>query len=166
MKVRLRSTILAVFCGLACLMPAAAHAQNSACVNLLVGAGYAAKMNVYWSGGSTGWSGAFAIGQTKCQSLSGVPVGAQYTVEVYAILGKTVDCNPHPLTKVNGGPNAVFNAWGTTLNVHCEMPDTGTAVEAEMNKAGRTPSAKGAAAAKTAEADAKKSPPPQEHIKK
>lgn len=134
-----------------------AAAQSQACVSLLVGAGYAAEMNVTWSGGSTGWSSSFPIGQTKCQSLEGVPTGTQYTVKVYAILGKTQNCSPS-LTKVSGGPNAVFQAWGTTLNVKCEMPGSSEAQKdsAAIEKASKTPSPAGAAAAKKAKANGDK----------
>jgi hypothetical protein len=123
-------------------------AQSSACVNLLVGAGYAAYVEVVWQGGSTGWSSSFPIGKTKCQPLSGVPVGTAYTVKVAAMAGKTVDCSPKDIVKTASGNNPVFNAWGQTLNVHCEMPGNEASMS-EMDKAS-TPSAEGKAAAKKA----------------
>jgi hypothetical protein len=114
-----------------------AAAQSNACVHLLVGAGYAAKMRISSGDYHTDWSGSFAIGSTKCQSLSGVPNGNKFSVEVSAILGETKTCKPSDITRVSSSTSSVtFQAWGTTLNVKCEEP--GLADNADMSAAGRT----------------------------
>jgi hypothetical protein len=101
-----------------------AAAQNNACVNLLVKAGYAAKMRVVWPGGQTDWSGSFAIGQAKCASLSGVPSGATFSTELKALLGRTITCSPSDVVYNPSVPqNVVYNAWGTTLSPKCEQPN-------------------------------------------
>jgi hypothetical protein len=105
------------------IIPLQTYAAEDACVSLLVGAGYAAEMRIVSGDFKTDWSGSFPIGKTKCQSLDGVPVGKKFTVEVHAILGKTESCTPS-ITHSEGEGSITFQAWGTTLNVHCEMPST------------------------------------------
>ncbi|MGD9584873.1 MAG: hypothetical protein AB7V26_14545 [Lysobacterales bacterium] len=130
-----------------------AHAQANACVSLLVGAGYAAEMRIVSGSFHTDWSGSFAIGQTKCQSLSGVGDGQQFSVEVHAILGKTKTCTPANVTRVaSSTSNVVYQAWGTTLNVKCEEPSVEANAEREAAALNVNPAGKKAAA--TAEADA------------
>jgi hypothetical protein len=103
-------------------------AQSAACVNLLVGAGYAAWMGVHF-GDSYYWSSSFPIGQTRCIKLpvSGMVNGAPYTVVVSAVLGSSkVLCTPIPSPYMSSDKNSVtYNAWGTTLNVKCQMPNDG-----------------------------------------
>jgi hypothetical protein len=100
-----------------------ASAQANACVSLLVGAGYAAEMRVVSGSFHTDWSGSFAIGKTKCQSLSGVGNGNKFSVEVSAILGKTKTCTPDNVVRVaSSTSNVTYQAWGTTLSVKCEEP--------------------------------------------
>lgn len=125
--------------------PLQAYAAKDACVSLLVGAGYAAKMRIVSGQFSTEWSDSFPIGQTRCQSLDGVPIGNQYTVEVHAILGKTKSCTPS-ITHSAGEGSITFQAWGTTLNVHCEMPSSNAAF---MLESGHEPNADGIKAKST-----------------
>ena len=108
------------FVGL-CLLPGMAWSATEACVSLLVGAGYAAEMRIKSGDFKTDWSSSFPIGKTKCQSLSGVPVGGTYTVEIKAILGKTKNCSPS-IVHSEGQGSITFQAWGTTLSPKCQMP--------------------------------------------
>ncbi|MCF3975111.1 hypothetical protein [Paracoccus salsus] len=121
LKPALAGAVLAL--GVAGSQPAAA--QSAACVNLQVGAGYAAWMAVKFAGGFT-WSSSFPIGQTRCIPLpvDGMVDGAPYEVVVSAVLGSSkVSCTPAPGVYQSSNTNSVsYNAWGTTLNVHCEMP--------------------------------------------
>lgn len=103
--------------------PGITLAATDACVSLLVGAGYAAKMRVKSGKFKTDWSSSFAIGKTKCQSLEGVPIGGTYTVEIKAILGKSKDCSPS-IVHSEGQGSITFQAWGTTLSPKCKMPET------------------------------------------
>lgn len=124
-----------------------AAAQSAACVHLLVGAGYAAKMRVVAGSFHTDWSDSFAIGQTKCQSLSGVGDGIAFSVEVSAILGKTKTCTPSDITRVASSKSSVtFQAWGTTLDVKCQEPTTDA--NAERDAAARTVNPEGEKAEK------------------
>ena len=125
-----------------------AAAQSKACVSLLVGAGYAAEMRVVSGAFHTDWSGSFPIGKTVCQPLDGVGNGNKFSVEVHAILGKTQTCTPANIVRVASSTSSVtFQAWGTTLNVKCEEPDTANAerdaatmtVNPEGKKAGENP---------------------------
>lgn len=106
--------------------PMQAQAADSACVSLLVGAGYAAKMRIESGDFKTDWSKSFPIGKTVCQSLDGVPVGSPFTVQVQAVMGKTKACTPN-ITHSTGAGSITFQAWGTTLNVKCTMPTVATA---------------------------------------
>ena len=100
-----------------------AAAQANACVSLLVGAGYAAKMRVVSGKFHTDWSGSFPIGQTKCQPLDGVGDGNKFSVEVSAVLGETKTCKPSDIVRVAASKSSVtMQAWGTTLSVKCEEP--------------------------------------------
>lgn len=124
-----------------------AFAQANACVHLLVGAGFAAKMRITSGDFATEWSSSFAIGQTKCQSLKDVSDGKNFTVEVHALAGHTKKCSPENIKRVASSPSSVtFQTWGTTLSVKCQEP--GATENAEMTEASRTPNAEGAAAAK------------------
>ncbi len=124
-----------------------AFAQSNACVHLLVGAGFAAKMRVTSGDFATEWSSSFAIGQTKCQSLKDVSDGKNFTVEVHALAGETKKCSPENIKRVASSPSSVtFQTWGTTFGVKCQEP--GTTDNAEMTEASRTPNPKGAEAAK------------------
>jgi len=115
----------AAVAGLCLLTAQPALAQSAACVNLLAGAGYAAWMGVHF-GDSFYWSPSFPIGQTQCVKLpvSGMVNGAPYTVVVSAVLGSSkVLCTPDPSPWSSSNTNSVsYNAWGTTLNVKCQMP--------------------------------------------
>jgi hypothetical protein len=104
-----------------------AAAQSEACVHLQVGSGYAATMTVTFDGATIGPSGSFAIGATQCLPLSAVGDGVPFTVVVNAILGESEDCNPSNLPRAADFPGSItFNASGTTLNVHCDMPTGAT----------------------------------------
>ncbi|MEY6431232.1 hypothetical protein ABC977_02290 [Thioalkalicoccus limnaeus] len=116
------------------LAPKPAEAQSAACVNLLVGAGYAAWMGVEFAG-TYHWSSSFPIGQHRCIKL---PVkdmvdGNTYRVVVSAVLGSSkVPCTPEPSPYSSSNTSSVvYNAWGTTLNVHCEMPSAETTAVVE-----------------------------------
>jgi hypothetical protein len=142
---RLFGLILAAALGSVVATPALA--QSNACVHLLVGAGFAAKMRVTSGDFATEWSDSFPIGQTKCQSLKDVSDGKNFTVEVHALAGHTKKCSPENIKRVASSPSSVtFQTWGTTLNVKCQEP--GTTENAEMTEASRTPNAQGAEAAK------------------
>lgn len=119
--------------------PVQVHAAEEACVSLLVGAGYAAEMRIKSGDFKTDWSDSFPIGKTRCQKLDGVPVGNKFTVEVKAILGETKDCSPS-ITHSTGEGSITFQAWGTTLNVKCEMPSSDAAV---LMESGHEASAEG-----------------------
>ncbi|NDW06229.1 hypothetical protein [Jiella pacifica] len=119
--------------GASTLGAAPAAAQSAACVNLLVGAGYAAWMGVK-VGQGTDWSSSFPIGKTRCIALpvEGMVQGTPYSVVVKAVLGKTVTCSPDNLTYTpSTTTSVVFNAWGTTLSPKCTMPDAETTTGAE-----------------------------------
>lgn len=111
--------------GAAMLASPPARAQSAACVNLLAGAGYAAWMGVKF-GDSFYWSDSFPIGQYRCVKLpvSGMVDNAPYSVVVSAVLGSSkVECKqaPSPFNSKDSN-SVVYNAWGTTLNVSCQMP--------------------------------------------
>lgn len=111
--------------GLCMFATQSSFAQSAACVNLLVGAGYAAWMGVHF-GDSYYWSGSFPIGQSRCVSLPvpGMVNGAPYTVVVSAVLGQSkVRCTPNPSPYSSSDTNTVtYNAWGGTQSVKCQMP--------------------------------------------
>lgn len=129
-----RTNIAICAVGLGTLVAQPCEAQTAACVNLLVGAGYAAWMAVKF-GDSFYWSPSFAIGQTQCIQLpvSGMVNGAPYSVVVSAVLGSSkVPCTPPPSPYSSSDTNTVsYNAWGTTLNVTCQMPGGRNAVAAD-----------------------------------
>lgn len=115
------------FLGLAALATPA-EAQQQACVNLLVGGGYAAKMTIIVGDGAyqREWSSTFPIGQSMCQDLkgTGLTAGQRYSVKVWAMLGKEKVCTPSDLKYDPDVTNkTVYNAWGTTLDIKCEMPN-------------------------------------------
>jgi len=120
-------------------IPTQTYAAEDACVSLLVGAGYAAHMRIKSGAFKTDWSKSFAIGQTRCQSLEGVPYGKKFTVEVHAILGKKKNCSPS-IEHSKGSGSITFQAWGTTLNVKCKMP---TSNSGHVSGFGHTPNANG-----------------------
>lgn len=125
-------------------------AQSAACVHLLVGAGFAAKMRVVYGNLHTDWSDSFAIGSTKCQSLSAVPDGSAFTVEVHALAGEDKKCSPENIVRSSSSSSSVtFQTWGTTFGVKCQEP--GATENAEMTQAAKTPNPDGEKAA----ADAK-----------
>lgn len=146
---RTQSVFAALAFLVATMWPASqASAQSAACVHLLVGAGYAAKMRVVAGKFHTDWSGSFAIGSTKCQSLDGVADGQAFSVEVSAVLGETKTCKPENVVRAAGSKSSVtFQAWGTTLSVKCEEPSA--ADNAERDAAARTSNADGEKAAKS-----------------
>ena len=105
--------------------PAAAH-QSEACVHLQVGSGYAATMTVDF-GDRVGPSDSFVVGQTQCLSLDPVADGEQFDVTVQALAGESMLCNPGTLTRSAALQAPIlFNASGTTLNVHCDAPTGAT----------------------------------------
>lgn len=104
------------------LMATSAQAQQQACVFLKPGAGYAAKMRITSGSWTTEWSGSFPIGQTKCQQLTNLKSGAEYNVEVKAILGKTQTCTPKVPYNPDYQGSITYFASGTTQNVHCSLP--------------------------------------------
>ncbi len=109
--------------GLLLLSAPSAHAQSSACVHLMVGAGYAAWMRVVSGDYATSWSDSFPIGQTRCKSLGNIANGREFTVEVSAVLGSSkVHCTPSLPRVAASTATVTFQAWGTTLSVKCQMP--------------------------------------------
>lgn len=122
-RAKTSAAILGVGLTMAVAQPASA--QTAACVNLLVGSGYSAWMGVKFAN-SFYWSESFPIGQSRCIRLpvEGMVDGAPYEVVVSAALGSSkVPCTPNPGNYTSANKNSVtYNAWGTTLNVKCEMP--------------------------------------------
>lgn len=112
-----------------------AAAQQSACVSLLVGAGYAAWMRVVSGSYATDWSDSFPIGQTRCKSLSAIADGQPYTVQISAVLGSSkVPCQPAEMKRVASAPGSItYQAWGTTLSVKCQMPSSEAASGADTS---------------------------------
>jgi hypothetical protein len=152
MRLRGRFVWITVLAGLSAMtLPSALFAQQEACVSLLVGAGYAAEMQVCegtpgQSGNLCGdWSGKFAIGNTSCQPLV-MAVGQPFFVNLHAWWGDTVTCSPSPITRINTPINITFQAWGQTLSPSCKMPSS--TASAEQNKAGSMISVEGRAAEK------------------
>ncbi len=118
-----RKSLIALACSAPLFAASPALAQQSACVSLLVGAGYCAWMGVKSGRFFSGWSPEFCIGRTQCVSLSDLANGAQYSVLVKAALGKTATCQPASSAYNSSYPNSVtYLAWGTTLSVQCKMP--------------------------------------------
>lgn len=121
--------------GLCMLVAQPCVAQTAACVNLLVGAGYAAWMGVKL-GDSITWSSSFPIGQSRCVKLPvpGMVNGAPYTVVVSAFLGSSkVPCTPPPSPYSSNDSNSVtYNAWGTVRDVKCQMPGVGNVGSADV----------------------------------
>ena len=156
---RFVSTItIVIFCAVA-LAPAMV-AQTQACVSLLVGAGYAAQMQVCQGtpGGLNlcqSWTGTFPIGQTRCQPLV-MAVGQSFYVNNHAWWGDTVVCSPAPQTRSDFSGSVTFQAWGTTLSPKCQMPAS-DAPDAQM-KASSAPSAEGRASERRLKSG--KKPPP------
>jgi hypothetical protein len=134
----------------AALSPAA-FGQQQACVSLLVGAGYAAQMQVcQGTPGGTGnlcgdWTGTFPIGQTQCLPLT-MAVGQQFFVNMHAWWGNTIVCSPAPTTRSDFSGNITYQAWGTTLGPSCQMPSSSES--ADQEKAGGTVNSEGKLAAK------------------
>jgi hypothetical protein len=141
LNIRTSLAICAVGVGALAAQPAAA--QSKACVSLLAGAGYAAWMAVKF-GDSFYWSSSFPIGQTRCIDLpvSGMVDGAPYSVVVSAVLGSSkVACTPPPSPYSSSNTNSLsYLAWGTTLNVKCEMPGSEIGATTDI---GATPSKEG-----------------------
>lgn len=127
MKIK-RGIKTAIICA-ALLGTTAAYAQQSACVHLMVGAGYAAWMRVVSGDYASEWSDSFPIGQTRCKSLEAIGDGQPFTVQISAVMGSSkVHCQPDNIKRVAAAPGSTtFLAWGTTLAVKCEMPSTDNA---------------------------------------
>lgn len=137
LNVKSNLAICAVALGTLAAQPCAA--QTAACVNLLAGAGYSAWMAVKF-GDSFYWSDSFPIGQHRCINLpvSGMVNGAPYSVVVSAVLGSSkVPCTPAPAPYSSSDTNTVsYNAWGTTLNVTCQMPSAANSISANAQPVG------------------------------
>jgi hypothetical protein len=146
--------------GLGLSPSAPAAAQSAACVNLLAGAGYAAWMAVEF-GGTFHWTSSFPIGQHRCIALpvKDMTDGATYRVVVSAVLGSSkVACTPEPSPFVSSNTSSVvYNAWGTTLNVHCEMPTATSSAIIESTDI--TPSEDGLRALESHNAEGERPPP-------
>jgi hypothetical protein len=107
---------------LALASPAAA--QSEACVNIEVGAGYAATMSVQWEGGTLGPSNEFDVGQTQCMSLQFVTDGAAFTVQVNAIASTegAVSCTPADIARsASFTGSTTYYASGTVDQVFCDQ---------------------------------------------
>ena len=119
------SNILRVVCGLGVLLGSSsmlsappANAQQAACVHLLVGAGYAAKMSVNGTE-----SASFEIGKTACQPLNNIPDGDTVTVYVLPLAGQKSLCT-NPITRdAKSEASVTYLANGTTLDAKCWMPE-------------------------------------------
>jgi hypothetical protein len=111
------------------MMASSAFAQEKVCVNLLVGAGYAAKLSVKVGSLQSPETGSFAIGQQKCIALAdlapagtSINPGQPIVTTVHAIAGKHKDCTPSPISyDPKRTDNLIYNASGTTLSVHCQQ---------------------------------------------
>lgn len=97
--------------GLCMLVAQPCFAQSKACVNLLVGAGYAAWAGVHF-GDSYYWTGSFGIGSTGCVTLpvSGMVDGAPYNVVVSAVLAAAKWSAHQPRRPI---PQATLTPWYT-----------------------------------------------------
>jgi hypothetical protein len=108
------SSIAAIF---AEPQPKPAHAVESACVVLLVGAGYAAQIRLHAGDWATPYSRTFPVGKTECFDLSRVKNSELFVVDVKAKLGRTVSCPA--IIKSPGKGSITFQAYGTTLKPKC-----------------------------------------------
>ena len=104
------------------LLTGEAFAQSNACVYNKPGGGFVAKMRVCADGKCTDWSDSFAIGKTKCKSLTSYSSGASIKVEIDAVLGKKTSCSPSFNRNTEFTGTVVFHASGTTLSPKCEEP--------------------------------------------
>ena len=97
------------------------HAEDYACVNIKVGAGFTAKMRVTSASYTSDWSGKYNIGQFRCQNVDNIPIGEKYEVEIKATAGKQKTCTPSVIRNGNLG-SLGWRTWGTTLSPKCEAP--------------------------------------------
>jgi hypothetical protein len=123
-KKHFSKVICIAFAGVMMLMLAASsvQAQQSACVFLKVGAGYEAEMRITSGNWQTAWSDKFPIGQTKCQPMANLKMGAAYTVEVKAFMGETKSCSPQVPYNPDYTGSITYLASGSTLSVSCTLP--------------------------------------------
>lgn len=106
------------------------HAQQNACVYNQPGGGFVAEMRVCGGNSCTDWSSNFAIGKTRCASVTSYGNGTTLKVEVKAVAGKTVTCTPTFTRDTNFSGTAVFHTWGTTLSPKCEQVGGSTSGQA------------------------------------
>jgi hypothetical protein len=111
------------------MMASSAFAQQKVCVNLMVGAGYAAWMEVQVGSLKPLTTGSFPIGQQKCVTIKdaasadvSIVPGTKIVTTIHAYLGKSKVCTPSPISYDPARTdNLIYNASGQTLNVHCEQ---------------------------------------------
>lgn len=110
-------------CAVLGLLAPAAWAQSNACVYNQPGGGYVAKMRIVSGAFKTDWSSGFPIGKSACQSLEQIPNGQAYKVEVHAVAGKTVTCEPTQTRSTSFTGNIVYHCGGTTfIHTWCQQP--------------------------------------------
>ena len=114
-----KKIILACLVGILNIIPINVYAEDKACVYLESGAGYAAKIRLMHNGEADSWSDSFPIGQSKCVSLQGIPVGDKYTIQLGAVASWTTqDCTPtRTRAKELGTMN--YSATGTLFSFSC-----------------------------------------------
>ena len=111
------------------MMASSVFAQEKVCVNLLVGAGYAAYLEVQVGSLPAKKTGSFPIGKQNCITLSEIAPagttlnpGTPIVATIHPYLGKAKACTP---SSVPYDPeridNLIYNAWGTTLNPSCSQ---------------------------------------------
>lgn len=111
------------------LMTSSAFAQEHVCIELLVGAGYAAKLELHVGTLKKIETGPFPIGQQRCVKISDaapegttLDAGTRIVTKLNAILGKTVECTPSPTYyDPSRTDNIVFSATGATWNPVCSQ---------------------------------------------
>lgn len=121
-----KKAIISILAVASSLIAAPSFAETKVCVNLPVGVGYAASFEVQTvkGGFSSGDSGRFVVGETKCHDVSPIKTGEEYKVILYPFWGKTIECTPHLFkeeTALGEESHITFKATGTTLAPRCKM---------------------------------------------
>jgi hypothetical protein len=111
------------------MMASSAFAQQKVCINLVVGAAYAAWMEVKVGDLKPLNSDSFPVGQKKCVTIKdaasanvSIKPGTKIVTTIHSYLGKSKVCTPSPISyDPNRAEDLIYNAWGTTMNVSCSQ---------------------------------------------